>query len=51
MSMFYGVLIVALMILVIPIGNILIEAYFTRKEKFVEHLQSKIKENTNATCK
>ena len=33
------------------LGHSLIDAYFRRKERFVEHLASKIKETNNGTAK
>jgi hypothetical protein len=33
------------------IGLLLIDAYFTRKERFVDRLQSKVEGNTDATRK
>jgi hypothetical protein len=35
----------------LPIGLFLIDAYFRRKETFVEKLQSKLKGNTDASWK
>lgn len=36
-------------VLILPIGMFLIDAYFNRKEMFVEKLQGKMKGTTDAT--
>jgi hypothetical protein len=33
------------------LGHSLIDAYFRRKERFVDHLAAKIKEDSNGTAK
>ena len=44
----YFIPIVAVIILLIPVGNLMIENYFARKEKFVDHLQNKMKGQVDA---
>lgn len=51
MDLFVAALIALGMGLMIPIGNYLIDAYFTRKETFVDSLQEKMKGSVDAPVK